>query len=122
MKDRLTCIQIYLNTSFRDFDGPEQQCRRFPRVVRMWAQRAHRDAVNSYEGESALVPPLIRADKFASHESGVCMEAVSSLRTGVGIGSRPAESEVDLADNTGEIRYGGWVTPFGMSAGTIGWG
>jgi len=87
----------------------------------MWAQRAHCDAVNSYEGESALVPLLIRADKFAPHESGVCMEAVSSLCAGVRIGCRPAERQVDLSDNAAEVGNQRRIAPFGMGAGTIGW-
>ena len=82
----------------------------------MCAQRAHCEAVNSYEGESTPVDLLIRADKLAFDESGVGMEAVASLLSRHGVHTRAAEHSIDLADNAGEVRYGGRITPFGVGA------
>ena len=85
----------------------------------MQAQRARCYAVNSYEGEGALVSPLIRGDKFASHESGVCVERIICFLAGAGINSCSAEREVDLADKPLEISYCGWIAPFRVGAGRI---
>src|SRR5258708_27610 len=85
----------------------------------MRAQRARCDAVNSYKGESSRVRPLIRPDKFAFHESRVRVECIGRLCAGLGIGSRPTEREVDLADKTGEVRYSRRVTTFGMGACSV---
>ena len=82
----------------------------------MCAQRAHCEAVNSYEGESTPVDLLIRADELAFDESGVGMEAVASLLPRHSVHTRAAEHSIDLADNAGEVRYGGRITPFGVGA------
>src|SRR2546430_433425 len=82
----------------------------------MCAQRAHCEAVNSYEGESTSVDSLIRADKLAFDESGVGMEAVVSLRTRLSVHTCATEISIDFADNAGEVRYGGRITPFGVGA------
>jgi hypothetical protein len=62
---------------------------------------------------------LIRPNKLAFDESGVGMEAIASLLPRHSIHTRAAEYGIDLADNTGEVRYGGRVTPFGMGASGI---
>src|SRR5205823_1624167 len=85
----------------------------------MCAQRAHCEAVNSYEGESTTVDPLIRADKPAFDESGVSMETIVSLCARHSVHTGAAEHSIDLADDAGEVRYGGRVTPFGMGASAI---
>src|SRR5215813_14088730 len=82
----------------------------------MCAQRAHCEVVNSYEGESTPVDLLIRADKLAFDESGVGMEAVASLLSRRSVHTSAAEHSIDLADNAGEVRYGGRITPFGVGA------
>ena len=85
----------------------------------MCAQRAHCEAVNSYEGESTPVDLLIRADELAFDESGVGMETVVSLCARQSVHTRAAEHGIDLTDNAGKVRYGGRVTPFGMGSGAI---
>jgi len=82
----------------------------------MCAQRAHCEAVNSYEGKSTPLDLLIRADELAFDESGVGMEAVASLLPRHSVHTRAAEVSIDLADNAGEVRYGGRITPFGVGA------
>src|ERR1051326_985447 len=86
----------------------------------MCAQRAHCETVNSYECESTPVNPLIRPNKPAFDESGIGMEAIASLLSRHSVHTRAAKYGIDLADNTGEVRYGRRVTPFGMGASGIG--
>jgi hypothetical protein len=82
----------------------------------MCAQRAHCEAVNSYEGESTPVDLLIRPNKLTFDESGVGMEAIASLLPRHSVHTGAAEHGIDLSDNACEVRYGGRVTPFGMGA------
>lgn len=85
----------------------------------MRAQRVRCNAVNSYKGECALVPPLIRADEFTFHESGVCVERIRRFRAGVGINGRSTEPEISLTHKPFKVGYCRWITTFSVGAGSI---
>jgi hypothetical protein len=53
----------------------------------MWAQRAHCDAVDSYEGEGTLMGLLIRGDELTLHESGIGVELIAGLQACIGVSS-----------------------------------
>ena len=62
----------------------------------MWTKqvlacRSRQDAVDSYEGESAVVPSLVRTDKHAFHKAGIRVEIVWRRHAGFGVRSHPAE-------------------------------
>src|SRR5260370_42369078 len=85
----------------------------------MCAQQARCAVVNSYEGEGATVDVLRRADKPAFDKSGVSMETIVSLCARHSVHPGATEHSIDLADDAGEVRYGGRVTPFGVGARAI---
>ncbi len=73
-------------------------------------------AVDSYEGESAVVLLLIRPNELALHESRIGVEVESAGCSGFGIRARPTEIEVDLTDKALEVGYGGRIAAARMSS------
>ena len=118
-KSRHAVIQIDTYTILWYLDRPKKQRRGNARIVRMRAQRARCNAVDSYEREGALVSPLIRSDKRALHESRVRVELIRGLTTGIGVCRGTAESEVGLAHKPVEVRDRRGIAAFGVSAGAI---
>lgn len=80
------------------------------RTEQVLSCRSRQDAVDSNEGERAPVPSLIRTDKRALHKAGIRVEFVRRRPAGFGVRSRPAESQVDLPDESFEVCNRRWVT------------
>src|SRR5437867_11287372 len=98
MKCRLACLQIDEYRATGNLRRPGHEGLRNPRVpgVRtklITACRSRQDAVDSYEGERAGLRPLIRADNCHLHETGVRVDLVRGMLTGLKVGSGTAESE-----------------------------
>src|SRR5262249_46229930 len=77
-------------------------------------------AAKSYTADRSRVPLLIREDKLASHEPGVCMEPIRRCCSGLRVPARPAEEQIDLAHKAVEVRDRGWIAPFRVGSGGIG--
>src|SRR5215472_3317827 len=85
----------------------------------MRAQRA-RQAVNSYEGQRALMSLLVGAKEVSVEEARIGVKGVGSSRASVGVSSSALEGEVHLAHHTLEVADRGRVAALGMRAERIG--
>jgi len=97
-------IQIDVHVARRDFDRPQEEARSSSGIVRMRAQRARCDAVDSKKSKRPFVPLLIRSDELADHETRVRVEFVRGLSPGLRVPSRPTEVHVNRANEAVEIR------------------
>src|SRR5215471_4016638 len=79
----------------------------------MRAQRA-RQAINSYEGQRALMSLLVGADEVSLEEARIGVKGVGSSRACLGVSSSPVESEVNLAHHAFEVADRGRVAALGM--------
>ena len=119
MKSRLASIEVDVNVSLGDFNRPQEERGSSSRIVRMRAQRARCDAVNSKKGERALVPLLVGGDEFADHESRIRVERVGGFSARLRISSPPAEIQIDLPHEPLEIRDGRGIAAFRVRARTV---
>src|SRR5215470_10535486 len=96
---------MHLDAVLRDCSGPEDSIRRDAWIIRMRAQRARcQKAVQSDEGESAVMVLTIRSYKLAFHEPHIGMEHVSAGDAGRRrISSCAGQREVGLSDEAVEI-------------------
>ncbi len=76
-------------------------------------------AVDSYEGESAVVLLLIRPNELAVHESRIGVEVERLRRTGGSVGAGPTEIEIDLTDDSFKMCDRGRIAAIRMGAGRI---
>src|SRR5262245_4777799 len=96
--------QMHLDAVLRDCSGPEDSIRRDAWIIRMRAQRARcQKAVQSDEGESAVMVLTIRSYKLAFHEPHIGMKRVFTGRAGRQVSSRAGQVEVGLSDEAVEI-------------------
>ena len=76
MESGLAGIEVDVNAALGDLNGPQQEAWRRSRIVRMRAQRARGDAVDSKKRERAFVAFLIGRDEVADDEPRVRVELV----------------------------------------------
>ncbi len=81
-------------------------------MVLLRARRAH--AVNSYEGEGAVVLFFVRADEFASHEPGVRVERVMGGFVGRRVSARSLERAIELTYDAVEVGHRRGIAPLRM--------
>ena len=80
----------------------------------MWTEqvfpcRSWQDAVDSYESKRAMVSSLVRTDEHAFHKASIRVEIIRRRRAGFRVRPCPAESQVDLPDESLEVRNCGRV-------------
>jgi len=97
-------VKVSPGTTIRDGSYPKSQSRRNSRIVGMQAQRACcREAVKSYERESALMRFSIGTAELACHEPHVGMEIVGGTVASVQIGPCASQKQVGLRDGAAEV-------------------
>jgi len=76
IKSRLPGIDVDVDAALGNLNGPQQEAWRRSRIVRMRAQLARGDAVDSKKRERAFVAFLIGRDEVADDEPRVRVELV----------------------------------------------
>src|SRR5262249_52139308 len=79
------------------------------RTEQVLACRSRQDAVDSYESKRAMVSSLVRTNKHAFHKAGIRVEIVRRRCAGFGVCPYAAESQVDIPNESLEVRNCGWV-------------